>query len=147
MTEPITPERLAEIREREQAATPGPWRTHDGFVPAGGYVATVLSGEGNATEPRAWLPTFSNDTGSPMARNVEADAEFMAHAREDVPALLAHIVELEADRTEARWTACYYRNAWWGQQEGAEMRLGLLPNWLTHDGADNAPEIDVDDAA
>jgi hypothetical protein len=102
MPDPISPDRLAEIRDRAQAATPGPWRTHDTYVHDGGYCMTVLSGDGNSTEPRAWLPTFSNATGSPMARNVEADAEFMAAARQDVPELLAEVDRLTAELAKAQ---------------------------------------------
>jgi plasmid maintenance system antidote protein VapI len=64
-----------------------------------------------------------------------------------------HAVELtKAERDEARWTACYYRNAWRAQDELAELSLGLLPGWLTddpqptdgptrqgHDGAQDSP--------
>ena len=50
---------LAEVQEREQAATRGPWRTHDTWLEPGGHTATVLSGDGNATDLRAWLPTFA----------------------------------------------------------------------------------------
>jgi hypothetical protein len=62
-------ERLAEIRKREQAATPGPW----------------------------WASP--SDEG--------ADAQFMAHARTDIPDLLSEVerlkVELLALREQTRW--------------------------------------------
>ena len=131
----MTPDEFAEIRAREQAATPGPWRTHDTYVPGGGYCMTVLSGEGNYTEPRAWLPTFSNDTGSPMKRNVEADAEFMACAREDVPGLLEHLEAQYALIAEARTVARVLVN-----RVGIATATAMLnhyvdmdpaPDWLT----------------
>lgn len=65
------------MRQRAEAATDGPWRAHDTYLSHGGYTATVLSGEGNGTELRAWLPTFSNET-SMTVRNVYPDAEHIA---------------------------------------------------------------------
>lgn len=67
------------MRERAKKATPGPWRTHDTWLPAGGHTATVLSGEGNDTDLRAWLPTFKDvDQPWDSERNAWADAEHIA---------------------------------------------------------------------
>ena len=83
---------LAEVREREQGATKGPWRTHDTWLESGGHAATVLSGEGNATDLRAWLPTFAGGLVAwDEGRNVWNDATFIAGARADVPRLLAAV--------------------------------------------------------
>lgn len=111
MPEPVpTPDqRLAEIRAREQAATEGPWiRWHDqetipnwdGFIVIGDDAA-----EGEECNPVAKIYT-------------EDDAEFAAHAREDVPWLLAYaegavsagcaqqqrIAELETELKQAQAT-------------------------------------------
>ena len=68
---------LAAIQARADAATPGPWTL--GIV----YGTVMRSSGGN------------------IARDsTEANAEFIAHARTDVPALLARIAELEAGRDE-----------------------------------------------
>lgn len=82
------------IRARADAATPGPWRRHDTHLPHGGYTATVLSGEGNATDLIAWLPTWSEEPWD-TRRNCWNDAEFVAAARTDVPALLAEVERLQ----------------------------------------------------
>lgn len=66
---------LIAIQLREQNATPGKW-TRDG--------ATVRS----STFP---LPV-AHCCGGMLS---EADAEFIAHAREDIPALLARVEQLE----------------------------------------------------
>ena len=71
---------LDEIRQREQSATPGPW------------LADVLTDAGN--RPVVLLPDPADDdqadilfaADAPQA--TEDDAEFIAHAREDVPRLL-----------------------------------------------------------
>ena len=90
-----------EIRERAERATKGPWRAHDTWIDYGGYTATILSGKGSDIELRAWLPTFSNQPGL-RTRNVVSDAEFMAHAREDIPWLLAELVKVRAELAQVR---------------------------------------------
>lgn len=72
--------REAEIRSREQAATGGPWGDRDGLL---------------------WLPHKDGrpgrfETGEGVVR--DKDATFIAHARADIPWLLA---ELDMHRT--RW--------------------------------------------
>lgn len=62
-------ERLRQIRERAEKATPGPW-TNDGC-----------------------------DISDPIGRRIcfirdDDDADFMAHTREDIPALLAEVERL-----------------------------------------------------
>lgn len=81
---------LAEIREREQAATKGPWEWD--VIPALGDRPAVLLPDPD-NDDRADL-LFQAD--APQA--TEADAEFIANARTDVPRLLA---ALEAALKEA----------------------------------------------
>ena len=80
----MTTEQLQEVEAREQAAIEGPWkddperediyhRMHDGT-----HFGQVLK---------------MGDHGRPV------DLNFAAHARQDVPALIAHIHELEAANT------------------------------------------------
>jgi hypothetical protein len=73
VTVPLSAERVAEIAARAEAATPGPWKqikTTVGWYDRGGYcgIADVVTWEGP-----------------------QHDAAFIAHAREDVPALLAEL--------------------------------------------------------
>ncbi|MFD3568483.1 hypothetical protein [Streptomyces sp. NPDC058667] len=65
------------LREHAQDATPGPWRQHDTHLDLGGHTATVLSGKGNETELRAWLPTMSHEPWD-ETRNAWANASYMA---------------------------------------------------------------------
>ena len=76
------------MRERAQAATRGPWRNHDGYVRDGGYVATVLAGEGNKTRPVAWIPSFSNQPGD-LDRQAWPDAIYIAAMQPGVALLIA----------------------------------------------------------
>ena len=74
---------LATIRRRAEAATPGPWKTGDQFKSGTlGSAVAVLSGH---------LPPVELDPH----RNGRADAAFIAHARQDIPAMLAEIVRLQ----------------------------------------------------
>jgi hypothetical protein len=70
---------LAEVKARADAASPGPWYPE--------------------TDPDA-SPGVWTDRGAELGfdTNRAEDAEFIAHARTDVPALLARIAELEAER-------------------------------------------------
>lgn len=73
--EPLTAEQLAEIKARAEAATPGPWK-------------------------RFRMDRFSINN-EPLEKHIcgvsqesEHDAAFIAHAREDIPALLAEVERL-----------------------------------------------------
>lgn len=75
-------QRLAEIEARANAAAPAPWSEitvnseQRKYIWAQGY----------------WLATM-HDAWFPMAPN----AEFIAHAREDVPALIAEVRRLRGE--------------------------------------------------
>lgn len=72
----LNPERLAEIRARVEATSPGPWRFDANraeiYSPNGHLIADV------------WEPTHESE-----------NAEFIAHAPEDTRALLAEIERLQ----------------------------------------------------
>jgi len=79
----LSPEREAEIAARAEAATPGPW------------------------EANARIGIVTNKVGDPLAvfgggAQDRADAEFTAAARTDVPALLAELAAVRAERDQAR---------------------------------------------
>lgn len=77
--------RLDEIRERLEAANPGPWEVVDSRNGLG-------------------FGIVSNDSSAEWAGAIwRAEAEFIAHAREDIPFLLGEIERLSplpADRSE-----------------------------------------------
>jgi hypothetical protein len=81
-TQPLTDEQYAAIRAREAAATPGPWAIEWDHDDVTGAPFPVSLG------PIGYLEHHGE-------RDV-ADAEFIAAAREDVPALLAHADRLNA---------------------------------------------------
>lgn len=94
--EPLTEERLFEIKAREKAATPGPWvdRLRD-FEGVDGYgLESHPTVEANGKTVCIFYEREIDD------ENDDADAAFIAAAREDVPALLA---EVERLRAEVAW--------------------------------------------
>jgi hypothetical protein len=77
----MTDEELNEIEARANLASDGPWAQHPIH-----RKAVHMPGEG-------WIP------------DTNADAEFIAHARTDVPRLVARVRELEAALRRAATTA------------------------------------------
>ncbi len=78
-------EELAEMRARAEAATPGPWSVGDGeFVQQSGTYMAIC--RVNNPVVNDWRRGKTVD-GGPGSN--EPNKEFIAHAREDVPALLA----------------------------------------------------------
>lgn len=90
MTAPMTPKRVEGIRARAEAATPGPWCTDSWEIYQGTEYVPGVS---------LWIGETCRGTGSP--EQDRADAEFVAHAREDVPALLAEVQRLKAALSDA----------------------------------------------
>lgn len=76
---------LAAIQARADAATPGPWRI-DGHEIVG-----------RSTSRRTLQDPWVADVDP-----VSADADFIAHAREDVTAMLARVEALEAETAKLR---------------------------------------------
>lgn len=86
----MTPEQREAIKTREKAATPGPWvqSTH---VP---NMSTIGSSSGAIADVSLW--SFG-EPGNP--EESLANAEFIAHARTDIPALLEDLEAAEAKNT------------------------------------------------
>lgn len=115
---PLTDTQLDEIAARHNAATPGPWGVYesDSMID----IAADLQETGCGYRARREIcrledepldndPTHREWTAEEDWAQVQADAEFIAHAPEDVAALLAEIrrlrarvAELEGPAVEAR---------------------------------------------
>lgn len=92
MTNPITDAQLDEIDARHNAATPGPWGSHrdlDGVYTIQARPRVTCAG----METDGDIATLA--AGRTDAESY-ANARFIGHAREDVPALLAEVRRLRA---------------------------------------------------
>lgn len=101
---PLTAEQIAEIAARAEAATKGPWGTYNdgtGLID----IAADLQDTGHGYRCRRYVgqleadqidndPTHTDWDEDQDRAQVAADAAFVAHAREDVPALLADLERL-----------------------------------------------------
>ena len=85
MTEPISDERLAEIEARLEHATPGPWQRSGIRMKLTADCIQVCTLDGSGW---IFLPVGKGQPGAIW------DAEFVAHARQDVPDLIAEIRRL-----------------------------------------------------
>ena len=104
-------DRLVAIRARCEAATPGPW-----FSNAGLLVDVAAPGKANDGQTVCRMP------GGAASRSSH-DADFIAHAREDVPWLLAEIALL-AKRSALDETSAPVSSAR-PNQEDLERSVGL----------------------
>lgn len=93
MTDPMTPERLAEIEARVDAATPGPWHARDR-----GIGHELHHGAADDCKQN-WCEDVNGEHRETFRRG---DAEFIAAARNDVPALLAEVRRLQAAAERVR---------------------------------------------
>lgn len=82
-------QRLAEIRERAEKATPGPWRSG---IP-GNFCVYAPDGMAERSGPLALMRGTREDQASNRA--------FIAHARADIPYLLTQLAERERMLAEA----------------------------------------------
>lgn len=86
MSEPLSAATLTAIEARVNAATPGEWVAVDTGRKNGSHWYVVSSGEAIAS-------IHANDGSDEVQR--EPDAEFIAHARTDIPLLLAEVRRLQ----------------------------------------------------
>jgi hypothetical protein len=129
-------EREAEIRERAEQATPGPWYHED--IRSGwslNYRGSKPDGEQDG-----WLADFGIAHG-------EKDSAFVAHAREDVPWLLTRLDEERAARQAAEAREARLREALRQAISLAEVEEAaggggclLLEEWRTALGEEARPD-------
>lgn len=90
---------LDAIRARVEAATEGPWAAQDYDTAPGDEGSCITAGEpGMGQRAIAYAIAYPWTTPESCA----ADAEFIAHARQDIPNLLTYIGELETLLDEVR---------------------------------------------
>lgn len=94
----MTDEEIAAIEARANAATPGKWEALRVRVGWWWFTSKTilihnLGSRPSNDWPEHWLAELAVRWPNPQA---EADAEFIAHARSDIPALIAEIRRLQA---------------------------------------------------
>ncbi|MFI8872391.1 hypothetical protein [Streptomyces sp. NPDC055243] len=97
MSARLSPQREAEIAARLEAAAPGPW------------TAVELPPNEESKHPAHWVKAEYEDSSGFVTSEViadcpwrQTDAEFIAHAREDVPALLTEVERQRAELAAVR---------------------------------------------
>ena len=109
-------ERIEQIRERVAKATEGPWEVHHISVRGGNENCTVVSPSGDA-ELGNWFVSASQ---------WPTDAAFIAHARQDIPDLLAALTAANerAERAEAENERLRSALTEIRDQESCEVNMG-----------------------
>lgn len=102
MSEILTKEERAEIAERASHATQGPWTRKKPERDASGFYNGV-GVAGTAGRQMVYAPLGGSFPS--------ADCDFIAHARTDIPALLATCDALEAERDAERALTAQMREA------------------------------------
>ena len=114
-TTPLTDQQLADIQARADAATKGPWGYYDGdnyaalaadYQQTGRGSYSCRQGIARLEEDDFWddQANEARDEGDAYEQMI-ANAEFITHAREDVPALLAELGRVRAELAGARAAA------------------------------------------
>lgn len=146
MDDRLTPEREAQIRQREAEATPGPWTVGE---------TRYIYDENESGESRLWIEPAAGTcpcvkAGSEVVASEILDedrhgrpltnAAFIAHARADVPAMLAELDAVRRERDalrEAAADACgYLDRVLMDASGGTDMALAVLREAL----AETAPK-------
>lgn len=89
----MTPEQLAAIKARADAATPGPWETdRDRFDEDEGFVWVIQNANLSEVGQGLWAYVFEDACNNP-----ENNAAFIAHARQDIDDLIAALEATQAE--------------------------------------------------
>lgn len=98
----MTPDELSAIRERAAKATAGPWSAYSNGQPLDdlpkAFAAWLAKDEARPRNARGDPHCDCSVGGPPTCHGNfrSSDAAFIAHARQDVPALLAEVARLRA---------------------------------------------------
>ncbi|MFF7837594.1 hypothetical protein ACFZC6_01970 [Streptomyces ossamyceticus] len=137
---PLTDTQHDEIEARLAAATPGPWGVYEFGGSTAIDIAAALEDTGTGYRARREIcrledepldndPTHREWTAEEDWAQVQADAEFIAHAPADVRALLDENRRL---RTQRRTLTDSEYNAAWHAVEGAAGEEGADPGTVLH---------------
>src|SRR5690625_2575930 len=94
----MKPEELEAIRKRAEVATTAPWKVESGEFSGDNWLITYTGADVDGVE---YFVTTDSVRGSEMDGDTASDAQFIAHARTDIPKLLAEIDRLSNRLGEA----------------------------------------------
>lgn len=127
--EAMTAERIAEIKAREGKATPGPWvdklhvaQTADGLEFGRSY--SVIAKDGGV------CMLYKGDRYNGYY-NQDADAAFIASARQDIPDLLAEVERLRAENKRLERQVMQLAEAEQMRAREALIETRLAKIWIT----------------
>ena len=134
-TEAMTPERIAEIKAREGKATPGPWVVDcNGISSKNG--TQILNAGSCIPDPQTAV-----DYGGTVHDWKEEiydygvhkwdDAAFIAHARQDIPDLLAEVEWLRAENKRLERQVMQLAEAEQMRAREALIEAQLAKGWIT----------------
>lgn len=123
MSDIMTLEELGEIEARAESATDGPWH-HYRDVAGLPDIPVVGCYDDARRDYVAICDCWGQDFDVPRDRDYRADADFIAHAREDVPALVAEVRRLR----RASGLYCGYCAQEVGLSDGVRIRTIGAPN-------------------
>lgn len=113
--------RIKEIRARCDSATPGPWE-EEKYYHGEPYEQYIKSAAVIANKGESAYTITRNDWSNP----VEADLDFIAHAREDIPYLLREIDRLRQwinDLQSGMYVNCVYCGHQYGPSETTPVSM------------------------
>jgi len=95
----MTPEQLNAIKERASKATVGPWVTAEEIDGVYSGMKTVVR---STDPPSRWSSRIVSvgQTRRHVKEDAENNAEFIAQARQDIPALIAEVERLKSALSE-----------------------------------------------
>ena len=116
----MTEKELQKIKEWCEKATPGPWEYWtDSLIDCIAHEDTVMMWRDGGTSEMEDCIQLVGESNDPVFiaaigyRDVIENAEFIAHAREDIPKLIAEIERLQALKQIGTCREC----RWWSKDE------------------------------
>ena len=92
----LTADEIEVIAARAEAASPGPWRASiEGRDHLSGDTVILV---GDRSTDKAWDMYVWRDAGDGQRFASEADLDFIAHARQDIPLLITEVRRLRSER-------------------------------------------------
>lgn len=141
MTTLLSDERIAEIRAREQAATPGPWEVEGKSHMA--FACIVSSSQYDPINDRQRRIVKMCGIASPAGEGSN-NASFIANARQDVPDLLTEVTRLRS--RVARLEGVLRSVEWEGDPHDQGTICPVCRQWWHGTGHDHAPDCELDAA-